>query len=162
MKNIGWIYMLDFKTIGDSLTTDEFNQFVTLIRNNFPIIRRFTLTENIINDEYFTLEFDLSNATIVSNGVLVTARTREHPPKVELRDVLFEHSSHTLVLKVFNFTGDRSADDYATVTVALEEDVETAIPLTGLENGEVILFDGAELRITHDKPTIKVIDDEQS
>ena len=55
---------------------------------------------------------------------------------------------------------DTSSMEYETISLALEENMNTSIPLTGLNNGMVILFDDAELMITHDKPTIVVIDDE--
>lgn len=157
---------MDFKTIGESLTTEEFNAFVTLIRQNNTVIRRFGITENIINSEYFTLEFDFNNITILNNGILITDKTKANPPHVELTNNTFKHSTYTLNLKVLDrenyniYTRDNGNAVYETLSIILSENEETVFDLSSLENGLIILFDDANVTITHDKPTIKIIEEE--
>ena len=155
-----------YKGIGDSLTDAEFYTFVALVRANNPVLDKFDITENTINKEYYTLLFTFDDCTVLDNGIMVTDKTRANPPMVKLNDVIFKHSNHTLNLKVMDIDDYRLSDtdtssmEYETISLALEENMNTSIPLTGLNNGMVILFDDAELMITHDKPTIVVIDDE--
>lgn len=157
---------MTYKSIGDSLTDAEFYTFVHLIRYNNPITDRFNIKENTITNEYYKLSFNFDDCSVLDQGILITEKTRQNPPRIKLENVIFKHSNHNLQLKVLTNEdyrlneSDISDMSYQTITVPLVEDTETEIPLTGLNNGEVILFKEAEFLITHDKPTIVVIDDE--
>ena len=156
---------MDFKEIGDSLTQEEFNAFVCLLRINSPTSHFYNITENNISNDLYDLQFDFTDATIVHKGLFITNNTKNNPPHVKLENVVLQHSTHTLIFKVLDtenyrlYEGDISTVEYSTLTIELVEDTNVEFPLQELDNGCVVLFDGVELRITHDKPIITVIEE---
>lgn len=155
---------MEYKTIGDSLTEEEFNAFVCLIRQNNTITKTFTITESIVKEDYFKLTFDFTDATILDNGVLITDKTKDNPPHVKMENITFIHSNHKLNLKVcdrenYDLYNRNKTFSYETLSIPLEVDENTTFPITEMDNGLIILFDEANVLITHDKPIIKITEE---
>ena len=64
----------EYYSIGDQLTTAEFNSIITLLRRNIKHQDTFTIN-NTITGKYGTYEFDLEDVTILETGIIITNQT---------------------------------------------------------------------------------------
>lgn len=157
--------MVEYKSIGDSLTDEEFYVFVSLLRANNTINRAFNIEEETITEDHFRLEFDFTGTSILSNGILITDKTKENPPTVELQDATLPHSTyylnlHVLDIEDYELEAENPNPTTELLTIELIEDEPVTFPITNMDNGLIILFDDAEVLIKHNKPTIIPITEE--
>ena len=75
-------------SVGDSLTTAEFNSIVSLLRHNVVNVDGIRINDSV-NGVYGVYEFDISDTTILDNGIVVSDETITAEPKVAALDVLF-------------------------------------------------------------------------
>ena len=146
----------DFKSIGDQLTTNEFNGLISMYRNFVTHKDEFDIQDTVIGD-YGKYCFDIQDTTVLDSGLLVTSETISAEPKVKLMDNVFKNSTYTLILEVIHYTGASILDDDPTdfkVTETLEIELVpnewVPIPVTDIEAGYIISFD-AKVNIKHDQ-----------
>jgi len=146
--------------VGDSLTTSEFNNIVALLRHN-TIHNDPIRINDLVTGVYGTYEFDITDTTVLDNGIVVSDETITAEPRVRLTNPTFNKSTYTLQLKVLHYTDvnilDDSTDDYTvidTLEIELLPDEWIPIPVTDIEQGYIILFN-SNVEITHDKNIIQ-------
>ena len=152
--------LIDFKTIGDELTTDELNGIISLLRNNKILSENITIQNGDVTGEYGEYTFDLQSTTIVDNGVLITDETLENLGTVTLTNPVFNNATYTLYLTVFtmedvNIMADETLSDIETTTLEIElvKDTPVNIPFETLDKFCIVGFD-ARVEIKQDKPVI--------
>lgn len=145
----------NFKSIGDQLTTNEFNAIISLYRQFIKHYDDLKIDADEVQGKYGTYLFDFDDCDLLDNGIAITEDTITAQPKVKLTSNVFNDSTYTLELTVLDITGanilDDTIGDYTsreTLEVTLTPDTWINIPLTDLEG--VILYD-CRVRITHDK-----------
>lgn len=149
-----------FKGLHDNLTTDEYNKFVYLLRNNYPFNDSISLNK-LVNGEYGQYYFRSDGSvTVLDNGILLSDSLKQNGLQVMLSEPLFHYSRYILHLKVYDFgdgdipfDGDLSNAIVTDVSVELVNREYVTIPLTGDYKYAVISID-ANVEILHDKPVI--------
>ena len=160
---IDYLSYVTYYDIGDSLTENEYNSIVSLLRHN--IINEDEI--NMLRDtdgDYGNYLFSVDGCTVLDTGLVVNDETRSAEPKVMLTDNVFHYSTYTLKLEVLHFTGvnimDGDSGDYRvvdTLEIELFKDQWVTIPLDDLEDNYIISLD-AVVDIRHDKPEIHMIE----
>lgn len=150
--------LINYKNIEDTLTTAELNAYASLLAHNKILIDIFRLKNGTIAGNYGEYTFDLSTASIVDNGILITDETLSNNITVKLSNPT-QYATYTLHFSVVRY-GDASildepTDNIETFDLSLDlVDGETVnIPLTDLQEYDIILFDTL-LTVKHDKPEI--------
>ena len=153
---ISWAWFFE---IGENLTTDQFNNIVSLLRQNTIHNDTFNILEET-QGNYGKYLFNVDGCTIIDSGIVIDTETRQAAPKVKLVDNVFHYSTYTLQLSVVHYTGvnilDDSREDYIvkeTMELELLPNEWITIPLTDLEDGYLISLD-VNVKITHDLPVI--------
>ena len=151
----------DYFTIGDHLTTSEFNAFVQVLKSKLNITDNIRATDGTVKGNYGDYKFDLTDVTIVDNGILITEETLSANPTVKLIHPIFRNSTYTLKLDVFSVSDVNVMDDYNTdnithdtLEVVLEENTDVAISLGSLDFNKIVSFN-AVIDIVHDQPVIQ-------
>lgn len=150
----------DTFTIGDKLTEDEFNALVYILKRFNPFTDNININNSIITTDYAKYIFNLEEATIIDNGILITKETLESIGTVRLVSPVFKHSTYILHLKVYsvdNVNIDIASQDNIEVTnldIPLVENTDVNIPFDTLDLNNIIGFE-ATVTITHDKPVIQ-------
>ena len=146
---------MNFKTIGDQLSTNEFNAIISLYRQFITHYDDLKIDADEVQGKYGTYLFDLDDCDLLDNGIAITEDTITAQPKIKLTNNVFNDSTYTLELTILDITGanilDDTIGDYTSreiVEVTLTPGSWVSIPLTDLEG--VILYD-CKVRITHDK-----------
>ena len=149
--------------IGDQLTESQFNAYVSLLKQNVRHTGSFRIAQGQIQGSYGTYEFNIENATIIDNGIVITDETITAQPKVKLSDNVFHWSSYILKLDIIHYTGVNILDDTTsdfkvveTIEIELTPNEWVNIPVTTLEKDYIISLD-ASVEIRHDKPEIHMI-----
>ena len=152
---------LDFYTISDKLTIEDFNAFVQILKNKITITDTIRVTDGTVTGEYGEYKFNLADVTIVDNGILITEETLSANPTVKLTHPIFRNSTYTLKLDVFSVSDVNVMEDYNTdnithdtLEIVLEENTDVEIPLGSLEFNKIVSFN-AVIDITHDQPVIQ-------
>lgn len=150
----------DTFTIDDKLTEDEFNALVYILKRFNPFTDNININNSIITTDYAKYIFNLEEATIIDNGILITKETLESIGTVRLVSPVFKHSTYILHLKVYsvdNVNIDIASQDNIEVTdldISLVENTDVNIPFDTLDLNNIIGFE-ATVTITHDKPVIQ-------
>lgn len=151
-ENKCYYNLREYYEIGDTLTMEDFNAYIQFLRD---VNVSETIQINNLNTTYGDYEFNI-NGTVLDNGILITNNTNI---TATLKNPVFKNSTYTLKLQALNITDVNLMDNihkhlnYKTVTVDLIEDKPVEIPLTNLDEEDVILFN-AEIHISHDKPVL--------
>lgn len=150
--------LINYKKIGDTLTDSELNAYASLIAHNKVLKDSFKLKNGKIIGEYGEYTFDLTNASIVDNGILITDETLSNNITVKLSNAT-QYATYTLHFTVIRY-GDVNILDEPTeniesfdLSVDLITDTTVNIPLDTLQEYDVILFN-SNITIKHDKPEI--------
>ena len=146
--------------IDDSLTTNQFNAYVSLLRHNTVHNDSIRIAETV-QAQYGTYEFDLDGCTILDNGIVITDETITAQPQVRLTGNVFHYSTYTLKLNILHYTGVNILDDITptdfiivdTLEIELTPNTWIPIPIANIENGYIIDFD-TTVEIAHNKPVI--------
>ena len=146
--------------IDDSLTTNQFNAYVSLLRHNTIHNDSIRIADNV-NGAYGNYEFDLDGCTILDNGIVITDETITAQPQVRLTGNVFHYSTYTLKLSILHYTGvnilnDITPSDFIvvdTLEIELIPNTWIPIPISNIENGYIIDFD-TTVEIAHNKPVI--------
>ena len=150
---------MDYKEIGDSLTTEEFNAIVSLLKHNKTLIDELEISNGAITGEYGTYTFDLESTTVVDNGILITDETLTSLGTVTLSNPVFNNATYTLHLTVIsmeepNILDDNKSETTTTdLTITLQKDTAVQIPFETLTNYCIIIFN-ASIEIKQDQPAI--------
>ena len=150
----------DYYTIGDQLTTSQFNSYISLLRHNTVHTDTIKIGE-LVTGEYGNYHFDIEGSTILDNGIVVTDETITAQPKVKLTDNVFHYSTYTLKLSILHYTGVNILDDITptnnivvdTLEIELTPNTWIDIPLDDIEQGYIIDFDST-IEIKHNKTEI--------
>lgn len=151
--------LMSYKNIGDSLTTDEFNAIVSLLKHNKTLVDELEIKNGAVNGEYGTYTFDLESTTVVDNGILITDETLTSLGAVKLTNPVFSNATYKLHLTVISMEEPNILDDNKSETtttdleITLEKNVAVPIPFETLTNYCIILFN-ASIEIKQDQPTI--------
>ena len=151
--------LMNFKNIGDTLTTEELNAIISLIRHNKLLNDQITIVNETVTGNYGEYDFDLNATTIVDNGVLITDETLTSLGTVTLTNPVFVNATYTLHLTVLSMEEPNIVDENPSqnimtdLEIVLEKDVAISIPFETLTNYCIILFD-ARIEIKQDKPVI--------
>lgn len=152
---------MGFKNVGSILSTNEFNDYVTLMRYNFILTENININKSLIEGEYANYQFDLSDATIVDNGVLINDITLATEIKVSLVNPTFSHSNYNLKFRVmsiedYNIYNEnrQSMISYETYEVTLNQnDDEVILDLSEFDNNQILLFT-VDVEIKHNIPRV--------
>ena len=150
----------EYYEIGDTLTINQFNTIVDLLRKNTIHKDTFSLKQGLVEGIYGNYTFDINSTTILDNGILITDETLTNLGTVKLEDAVFKNATYNLKLKVYHITDvnvcDISDDNIIvdTLTVELENNTAKTIPFDTLGYSYIVGFD-AEIEIIHNKPIIK-------
>lgn len=151
--------LMNYKDIGDSLTTDEFNAIVSLLKHNKTLSDELEIKNGAVTGEYGTYTFDLESTTIVDNGILITDETLTSLGTVKLTNPVFNNATYKLHLTVIsmeepNIIDDNKSETTTTdLTITLQKDTAVQIPFETLTNYCIILFN-ATIEIKQDQPVI--------
>ena len=148
-------------SVGNSLTTAQFNSIVQLLRNNHGISKPISFSQSTIQGDYGEYDFSIKTG-FIDIGILINSShlstaTDFH---VKLSNAVFKSSSYTLNMRAMrisnvNITGEDSTDNitYIDVDVPLTNGEFVQIPTTDLAVGDILLYD-CNVTITHDQPVI--------
>lgn len=146
--------------VGDSLTTNQYNQIVSLLRNNTIMKDQIKINE-VYNGSYGKYLFDIADTTIIDTGIVITDETITAEPKVKLSDNVLHYAKYTLKLKILHYTGAKIEDtddtDYKVIDeieIVLTPNKWVDIPVANLEQDYIICLN-AEVQITFDTPVIQ-------
>lgn len=146
---------MDYKRLGDTLTTADYNAYVSLLKYNTSLSENFTIDNPTIKGIYADYEFNFENATIVDNGLLVTNETKSATNSVKLKNPIFKNSNYNLKFKVMSITDYNMLNEgtdnitYTDFEIILKNSNNTVnLDLSSYDNGLVILFD-VEVNIKH-------------
>jgi len=149
--------------IGDSLTTNEFNAIISLLRQNTINTGQFELNNGTLHGAYADYEFDIEDSTLLDTGIVVTDETITSQPRVKLTNPLFKWSKYLLKLDVIHYTGVNVLDDETgdfkvveTLEVELVKDEWVDIPVSSFEEGYIISLT-ANIEISHNEPIIRML-----
>ena len=152
-----------YYAIGDQLTESQYNAYISLLKQNVRHTGSFRISQGELKGSYGTYEFNIENATIIDNGIVITDETITAQPKVKLTDNVFRWSSYILKLDIIHYTGVNILDDTTsdfkvveTIEIELTPNEWVNIPVTTLEKDYIISLD-ASVEIRHDKPEIHMI-----
>jgi len=150
--------LINYKNIGDEMSDSDLNAYACFLANNKVLTDSFEIKNGAITGSYGNYEFDLSNASIVDNGILITDETLSNNITVKLSNPT-QYATYTLHFSVVRY-GDVSILDEPTdnietldLTVDLVADTIVNIPLESLQEYDVILFN-SDVTIAHNKPEI--------
>ena len=101
--------LINYKNIGDTLTDSELNAYASLIAHNKVLKDSFKLKNGVITGNYGKYTFDLTNASIVDNGILITDETLSNNITVKLSNAT-QYATYTLHFTVIRY-GDVSILD---------------------------------------------------
>lgn len=145
--------------IGDALTTEQYNNIVSLLRSSTIHSDTIKIMEEYTG-EYGKYLFDIADTTVLDDGIIITDETITAEPRVKLTNNVFHYATYTLKLKVLHYTGakieDTDTTDYKvieTLTITLTPNEWVDIPVSTLDEDYIILLDGV-VEITHNKPVI--------
>ena len=151
--------LINYKKIGDTLTDSELNAYASLLAHNKVLKDSFKLKNGVITGNYGKYTFDLTNASIVDNGILITDETLSNNITVKLSNAT-QYATYTLHFTVIRYGDvnilDETTDNIETfdLTVDLITDTIVNIPLDSLQEYDVILFN-SNITIQHNKPEIQ-------
>ena len=145
-------------SIGDSLTTSQFNSIVQLIRANTNITEDIRISTDTVITDYANYDFSFDDGIILDNGIEVTNSTTL---KCKLSNPVFHYSNYTLNIKALRITNTNSEDDDDTdnktiidISTVLTNKEFVDIDTSNLQVGDIILYD-CIVNITHDKSVIQ-------
>lgn len=148
------------KNIGDTLTDDEFNGIISLLRHNEELNESIIVQNGDVLGDYGKYTFNLQSTTIVDIGVLITDETLSNLGTVKLSSPIFSNATYTLFLTVYSFDDVNIVSDAivssintTTIQVELINDVAVTIPFETLTKNCIVGFD-ASITIKQDKPVI--------
>ena len=146
--------------VGDTLTTNQYNQIVSLLRSNVIMNDKIKISE-AYTGSYGKYLFDIADTTVIDTGIVITDETISAEPKVMLQDNLLHYAKYTLQLKVLHYTGakveDTDTTDYTvidTLEIILTPNTWVDIPVNNL-NEDYIICLNANVKITFDTPVIQ-------
>ena len=146
--------------IGNSLTTNQYNQIVSLLRSNVIMNDKIKINEAYIGS-YGKYLFDIADTTVIDMGIVVTDETISAEPKVMLTDNVFGYAKYTLKLSVLHYTGAKVEDDddtdytvVDTLEIELTPNVWVDIPVNDLEQDYIICLN-SNVDISFDTPVIQ-------
>lgn len=155
---------MEYKTLGDTLSTAEFNGFVCLLRHNATLREEFTINNNIIHGLYGDYSFDLTDAIILDNGVFLSNETKANPYSITLSNPIFSNSNYILTLKLmsiedYNICIEEATDftRYETMEIPLSIG-SNPLSFEDYDDGVIVLFD-VILNINHNKSIITIIEE---
>lgn len=149
--------------IGDTLTTNQYNSIVSLLRQNTIFNDNIRINETVTG-KYGTYEFDISDVTFLDTGIVITDDTITAQPKVKLTNPVFRWAKYTLQLTVMRYTGTNVTEEDVdlieteTIELVLTKNTWVNIPVTDLNNADIILFN-ANVKVSFDVPEIHQITD---
>ena len=99
-----------YYSIGDTLTDNQFNSIISLLRQNVKHTDIFRLNSSV-NGEYGKYEFDIADLPFLDTGILIDEDLLENGLKVKLTDNVFSNSLYTLKLKIIHYSDVNILDD---------------------------------------------------
>ena len=142
----------------DDITMPQFNNLIQVLRDNVPFYDDIKIKNGVINGLYGDYTFNITDATILDNGILISEETIANDLTVRLNNPQFEYSTYTLTLDVVSIEDINLLDDYnsdnithTSLDVTLTPNEAVTISLSELEFNTVIDFD-ARVKIEHNKP----------
>ena len=152
----------EYYNITDELTTNQFNAYISLLRQNIKHHENITINK-IVNGQYGDYEFDIDGATVIDAGFIVSDETISADPRVKLTGNVFSSSNYILTLNILHYTGANIGDgdnaDFKvvdTLEIPLNPDRWVDIPIEDLEKDYIIDLD-AVVNINHNKPIVQDI-----
>lgn len=146
--------------LGDKLTTEQFNGYISLLRQNVKHSEEIIINE-IVTGQYGEYLFDIDGATVIDTGFIVSDETISAEPRVKLTSNVFGSSKYILELTVLHFTGANIMDgdntDFKVVDVLEIELIPNRwvdIPVADLQKDYIISLNG-NVRIEHNIPVIQ-------
>ena len=150
--------------VGDTVDTAHFNNLVQVLRDNVPFYDPIHIKNGLINGTYGDYTFNITDATILDKGILISEETISNDLTVRLNNPRFEYSTYTLLLDVVSIEDINLLSDYSTenthhtpLEVELTPNEAVTIPLSDLDFNTVIDFD-AQVKIEHNKPYLTFTD----
>ena len=142
--------VFNIKDIKDTLSIDEFNAFVYMLRGTAGLTGNLTFEDtNNITGAYGTYLFNNVDEQLQNDyGIIINNTLKNNPLTVKLINSFFIDANYTLTFTVKSFTGANILDDAGydyitedTFTVNLVENQEVSLDLTDYSNDSVLLFD---------------------
>lgn len=149
-----------YKNVGDSLTTEEFNGLVQVLKHGVPFKEEIKIDKSNIQGLYGEYIFNLNSSTVVDDGILITNETLESLGTVLLDNPIFKDSQYVLKLNVYhisdiNINNENTSNIEVTpLEITLNKYVAVEIPFSTFEKDYIVGFD-ATVEITHNKPVIR-------
>lgn len=147
-------------SIGDNLTTAQFNSIVGLLLTNTSHKDSFRIKQGLVTGEWADYAFDIDSTTIVDNGILITDETLSSLGTVMMTDPKFHYTTYTLKLKVYHMTDINVCEDASdnnvvvdTLSIVLVENEAVTIPFNTLDYSYIVGLD-ATVELVHDIPVI--------
>ena len=149
-----------YYSIGDTLTDNQFNSIISLLRQNVKHTDIFRLNSSV-NGEYGKYEFDIADLPFLDTGILIDEDLLENGLKVKLTDNVFSNSLYTLKLKIIHYSDVNILDDVTpsdfkvidTLEQELTPDTWVTVDLSEYEENYIISLN-ITVEITHTKPII--------
>ena len=150
--------LINYKNIGDEMSDSDLNAYACFLANNKVLTDSFEIKDGKVTGVYGEYTFDLSNASIVDNGILITDETLSNNITVKLSNAT-QYATYTLHFTVVRYGDvnilDETTDNIETfdLSVNLIDGETVNIPLDSLQEYDVIQFQ-SNITITHNKPEI--------
>jgi len=150
----------NYYKVGDTLTENQFNSIIALLRKNTIFTDILRVKQGIVNGEYGNYTFNIDSTTIIDTGILITDETLSNIGTVTLTDQVFRWANYNLKLKVFYIEDVNAIDDVHSdnvivteLNLPLQRDTPVVIPFETFGYNYVVSFD-ATVEITHTAPEI--------
>lgn len=147
-------------SIGDNLTTAQFNSIVGLLLTNTSHKDSFRIKQGLVTGEWADYTFDIDSTTIVDNGILITDETLSSLGTVMMTNPKFHYTTYTLKLKVYHMTDINVCEDVSddnvvvdTLSIVLVENEAVTMPFNTLDYSYIVGLD-ATVELVHDIPVI--------
>ena len=142
--------MVDYKTIGDTLTDKEYNTITTQLQNNTTTT--IPLTFLTTTTDYFTLQYTTPHIIKRKHGANMSSL------KIQMKNPIVPQLSAKITLKLLTLNDDLlDNDDDLTSTVTYNLIPNTDVTITEVDETKIVSYD-AELTIGYNTPTIQFYD----
>lgn len=147
--------------IGDTLTVEEYNSIVALLRKNMFNSEKIKLKNGKVTGEYGEYTFDILSSTPVDKGILIRWGDYQAYGTVTLSNPVFKNSEYVLSLTLYSINDINVCDEVHTnnieintIDLPLEENTSITLPFDEVEDNVILLYD-MDIKINHNNPIIK-------
>lgn len=154
---------MNYKTIGDTLTIQEFNAIVYLFLKNVSLkediqIKSTDSDSSVIHGEYADYVFEIEYGNIVEDGILLSENTLQNGTNwLGIDNISRPRATYTLYYKIMHTSYNLIGGETTEITehsIEFTNSGTSEFDFTDCEPNDILLFD-VKVEIKYDKPIIE-------